>query len=163
MSRSYHSITRANFKTIKFFCQMIFKRSCSFESKFFAFCHHNRDVYFLLNLCTWKRDSVVFESIIKRTWWWSIRMMFNFFTTKNTFIFFDFITRFLRVLICSSWSSFHVYLVEITVRHTRKNCLLWENSCIFENTLFFIINRSSSMFLSRIRRRRRLFELHWNV
>jgi hypothetical protein len=185
LSRSYHWMICADFKTIKSFCRKISKWSCLFvkwsqndhvfSNRTFWIFSHFWSSYFVLNSCERKWHSAVIESTIRKTWWWWSRrvMMINenddqfFFTKrKNAFVllFLDFMTRLLRAFSCSLWSSFLVFLAEVTVRSVSENCLLWKDSCILENVLFLTINRSSSVSFSKNRRcRRRLFKLRWDV
>jgi hypothetical protein len=164
-----HSLCRvriicADFKTIKSFVKWS-QNDQVFSDRTFWILFHVWSFYFVLNSCTRKRHSAVIEDIIKdvlmidendqRMMWLSDLR----FQSESAFIFFDFNTCFLRIL-----SDHHFLLVSLKLLcDMLVNCLLWRSSCILENALSLIINRSSSMSLSKNRRRRRLLELRWDV
>ncbi len=94
-------MTRADFKTIKSFCQILFNQSCSLESNFLLFSH-NRDAF--------SRAQFVHAKMRLR----SDRKYYK----KNVMIMIsenDDFSRSLYVFL----SSFRACLAEVTVRQTR--------------------------------------------
>ncbi len=116
-----------------------------------------------------------------RTFWifsydWDFLSRAQFVHTKMTFssdekyykrdvmmIHLDLITRFLESLYAHC--NHHFLLVSLKLLCNMFVRIVCNKiSCILENALFLIINRSSSMFFSKDRHcRRRMFELRWDV
>jgi hypothetical protein len=69
LSRSYHLMICADFKTIKSFIKW-FQNDHVLSDRIFWIFSHVWSFYFVLNLCTRKWHSAVIDSIIRKTWWW---------------------------------------------------------------------------------------------
>jgi hypothetical protein len=120
-------------KTIKSFCQMFSKRSCSLKSSFLIFfsrlsflfraqlvhakvtlssdrTYYKRDVMMMIEEIVMINESDDHSSLTER---------------KDAFVHLslDLMTRLLRALSCSLWSSFLVCLAEVTVRSASEDCL----------------------------------------
>jgi hypothetical protein len=168
LSRSCYRMICADFKTIKFFVKWL-QNDQVFSDRTFWILFHVWSFYFVLNSCTRKRHSAVIEDIIKdvmmiddddqrimqqRVIFFLKRKCFHAFRSFNSSFLFS--------------SSFYVYrdhhFLFVSLKlfcDLLEDCLLWKILCILENALSFTINRSSSVFLSKDRRRRRLLKLRW--
>jgi hypothetical protein len=156
------------------FCQMISKRSCLFRSNFLNFVSRLKFLFraqFVHAKVTLDSDRKYYkrkrDDDDRERSCWSMRIMINLSLTKRKNALFllllDLMTRLLRIFSCSLWSSFLVCLAEVTVRFVSESCLKWEISCTLENALSLTINRSSSVSLSKDRRRCRLLEFRWDA
>jgi hypothetical protein len=69
LSRSYHRMICADFKTIKSFLKWS-QNDHVFSDRTFWVFFHVWSFYFMLNSCMRNWHSTVIESIIRETWWW---------------------------------------------------------------------------------------------
>jgi hypothetical protein len=74
LSRSYHRMICADFKTIKSFVKWS-QNDQVLSDRTFWILSHVWSFYSVFNPCTRKWHSAVIESIIRETWWWSIKMI----------------------------------------------------------------------------------------
>jgi hypothetical protein len=121
MSRSYHRMIPADFKTIKSFCRKISKRSCSLRSNFLNFFSRLKFLFraqFLHAKVTLSDDRKYYKKdvmMIDENDQWVMRLFRFRSQSDDALILFDLIALFVLVeLSCLSWSSFFVCLVEIT-------------------------------------------------
>ncbi len=95
LSRSYHQMICANFKTIKSFVKWSQNDHVLLNRTFWIF-FHVWSFYFVLNSCTRKWHSAMIENIIKKTWWWwskEIVMMNDLCRLQNDQIFCQMISK----------------------------------------------------------------------
>ncbi len=121
------------------FCQMISKRSSSLKSNFLNFLSQLRFLFrarLVHAIITLNRDRKYYKERDDDQRKWStndvsfvifaLRVKNTFILSDHSFFFICFIVCSRRILICLSWSSFFVCLVEIIVRHVSE-WWFWNN------------------------------------